>query len=176
MNAAGLKPKLLTFKKVLTELNPSVFFVQESKFKDEGKLKLDNYVIFELVRESRDGGGLVLGCVKELKPVLVRRGNNDIEAMSVDIFVRTMSIRCCVAYGCQESSLVEKKEAFWNFIEEEVESAWNSGSGFILQFDGNLWAGPELIPGDPRKQNKNGKLFQEFLDRNPNMHVVNALP
>ena len=66
MNAAGLKPKLLTFKKVLTELKPSVFFVQESKFKDEGKLKLDNYVIFELVRESRDGGGLVLGCVKEL--------------------------------------------------------------------------------------------------------------
>ena len=108
----------------------------------------------------------MLGCVKELKPVLVRKGNNDIEAMSVDIFVRTMSIRCCVAYGCQESSLVEKKEAFWKFIEEEVESAWNSGSGFILQFDGNLWAGPEFIPGDPRQQNKNGKLFQEFLNRN----------
>ena len=72
--------------------------------------------------------------------------------------------------------LVEKKEAFWKFIEEEVESAWNSGSGFILQFDGNLWAGPELIPGDPRQQNKNGKLFQEFLNRNPNLHVVNALP
>ena len=113
---------------------------------------------------------------QRVKPVLVRKGNNDIEAMSVDIFVRTMSIRCCVAYGCQESSLVEKKEAFWKFIEEEVESAWNSGSGFILQFDGNLWAGPELIPGDPRQQNKNGKLFQEFLNRNPNLHVVNALP
>ena len=42
VNAAGLKPKLKTFKKVLTDLNPSVFFVQESKYKEEGKLMLDN--------------------------------------------------------------------------------------------------------------------------------------
>lgn len=28
-------------------------------------------------------------------------------------------------------------------------------SGFILQFDGNLWAGTEIIPGDPHKQNRN---------------------
>ena len=71
VNAAGLKPKLFTFKKVLLDLQPSVFFVQESKFKEEGKLKIENYVIFDLVRDSREGGGLVLGCVKELKPVLV---------------------------------------------------------------------------------------------------------
>ena len=50
------------------------------------------------------------------------------------------------------------------------------GSGFILQMDGNLWAGPGVIPGDPRQQNQNGKLFQEFLNRNPNLTVVNSLP
>ena len=55
VNAAGLRPKLLTFKKVIDELKPSVFFIEESRF------KLENYVIFELVRQSRDqGGGLVL--------------------------------------------------------------------------------------------------------------------
>ena len=129
-----------------------------------------------MVRDSREGGGLVLGCVKELKPVLVRKGNEDVEAMSVDIFVKSMKIRCCVAYGCQENALIEKKKAFWDFIEEEVESAWTSGSGFVLQFDGNLWAGDQLVPGDPRKQNKNGKLFQDFLARQPNLSVVNALP
>ena len=176
VNAAGLKPKLFTFKKVLLDLQPSVFFVQESKFKEDGKLKIENYVIFDLVRDSREGGGLVLGCVKELKPVLVRKGNEDVEAMSVDIFVKSMKIRCCVAYGCQENALIEKKKTFWDFIEEEVESAWTSGSGFVLQFDGNLWAGDQLVPGDPRKQNKNGKLFQGFLARQPNLSVVNALP
>ena len=176
MNAAGLKSKLNTFKKVLKELQPSVFFVQESKYKEEGKLKLDNFEIFESVRESRDGGGLVLGCLRELEPVLVSKGDEEVEAMSVDISVKKMRIRCCVAYGCQENSLLEKKVKFWNFIEEEVTTSWNQGSGFILQFDGNLWAGPKIIPGDPRQQNTNGKLFQEFLARNPNLTVVNALP
>ena len=95
--------------------------------------------------------------------------------MSVDIFVKTMRIRCVVAYGCQENSLVERKNKFWSFIEEEVITSWNSGFGFILQCDGNLWAGPDLIPGYPRPQNNNGRLFQEFLSRNPNLTVVNAL-
>ena len=105
----------------------------------------------------------------------MRKGNDEVEAISINIFVRTMSIRCVVAYGCQETSHVDKKNAFWKFIEEEVISAKSAGSGFILHFDGNLWAGPEIIPGDPRPQNYNGKLFQQFLERNQNLSVVNAL-
>ena len=54
---------------MLLDLQPSVFFVEETKYKDTGKLKFDNYVIFELVRENREGGGLALGCAKDLKPV-----------------------------------------------------------------------------------------------------------
>ena len=87
-----------------------------------------------------------------------------------------MKIRCVVAYGPQENDLMVKKENFWNYLDEEVSSAWKDGSGFILQFDGNLWAGNNIIPGDPRSQNYNGKLFQEFLDRNQNLTVVNSLP
>ena len=55
VNSAGLRPKMKTFKKVISELRPSVFFLEETKYKDAGKFKLDNYEIFELVRESRDG-------------------------------------------------------------------------------------------------------------------------
>ena len=68
-----------------------------------------------------------------------------------------MKIRCCVAYGPQENENIAKKEAFWNFLDNEVKEAVESESGFILQFDGNLWAGDNLIPSDPRPQNKNGK-------------------
>ena len=57
VNAAGLKPKLSTFKKVINTLQPAVFFIEETKFKDEGKFKIENFSIFELTRESRDGGG-----------------------------------------------------------------------------------------------------------------------
>ena len=103
VNSAGLRSKLFTFKKIISELKPSVFFCEETKFKDTGKLKIDNYVIFELVRKNRDGGGLALGCDKSLKPVWVREGDEEVEALSVDIFVKSMKIRCCVAYGCQEN-------------------------------------------------------------------------
>ena len=41
--------------------------------------------------------------------------------------------------------------------------------------DGNLHAGPELIKDDPNPQNKNGKMFMDFLKRNPSLIVVNTL-
>ena len=175
VNAAGLKPRLTTFKKVLSELKPSVFMVEETKYNETGKLKLDNYVIFEAVRENKcAGGGLALGCSKELSPAWVREGINGVEALSVDIFLKRMKIRCCAAYGPQENDLVDKKDAFWKYLDEDVIAAKDAGAGFILQFDGNLWAGSGLVPGDPRPQNRNGKMFKEFLDRN-NLTVVNSL-
>ena len=175
MNAAGLRPKLLTFKKVLSELKPSVFFCQETKFKETGKLKIDDYVIFEKVRNNKDGGGLAIGCVPELFPVWVREGEDSVEALSVNICVKKLKIRCCVAYGCQETESNDKKEAFWQYMDEEVLEASNSSSGLVIQLDGNLWAGNGIIPNDPRPQNRNGKLFQQFLERNPHLTVVNSL-
>ena len=175
VNCAGLRPKFLTFKKVISELKPSAFFLQETKYKEVGKLKLKNYIIFEKVRNDRDGGGLAFGCIPELTPVFVREGEDSVEALSVQIFVKQLKIRCCVAYGCQETESNDKKEAFWQYMDEEVLEASNSGSGLVIQLDGNLWAGNGIIPNDPRPQNRNGKLFQQFLERNPHLTVVNSL-
>jgi hypothetical protein len=58
-------------------------------------IKIDNIIVFEKVRENRDGGGgLAPGCVKDLKTVLVING---VGALYVHIFARKMKIRCCVA-------------------------------------------------------------------------------
>ena len=176
VNSAGLRSKLSTFRKVLTELKPSVFFVEETKYKNSGKLKFENYVIFELLRKNKDGGGLALGCAKELQPVWLREGDDSVEALSVEICVKSMKIRCCIAYGCQENDSIDRKESFWKYLDEDVSHANSSGSGFILHFDGNLWAGEDIVPGDPCPQNRNGRLFKEFLERNPHLSVVNALP
>ena len=119
---------------------------------------------------------MALGCDQDLNPVWVKEGDDNVEALSVEIFVKKMKIRCCIAYGCQENDLVERKEAFWNYLDDDVLEADNSEAGFILQFDGNLWAGEDVILGDPRPQNRNGKLFQEFLNRHPHLTVVNTLP
>ena len=167
---------MFTFDKIIKELQPSVFFLEETKFKDEGTFKQDNYIIFERARKSKNGGGgVALGCVEELKPVWVREGEGEVEALSVDIFVKKMKIRCCVAYGFQETDTEENKDAFWDYLDEEVAEASNNNAGLVIQFDGNLWAGNEMVPNDPRPQNKNGRLFQQFLERNPNLTIVNSL-
>ena len=177
VNAAGIKSKMNSFKNVLKELRPSVFFIEETKLKEPGHFKVENYDIFELVRESQNGGGgLAIGCVKEVHAALVKEGDDRVEALSVDIFVKNFKIRCCVAYGCQESDTEDRKDAFWQYLEEEVSNAEESDAGFVLHMDGNLWAGDDIIPGDPRKQNRNGKKFQNFLEHHPNLTVVNSLP
>ena len=38
VNAAGLRSKLFTFNKIIDELKPSVFFIEETKMKDAGKI------------------------------------------------------------------------------------------------------------------------------------------
>ena len=176
VNAAGLSSKLTSFTKVLKELQPSVFIVQETKFKKERALSIDGYTIYDLVREFKDGGGLLIGCAKEVNPVMIRKGNDNVEAITVEISVSSMVIRCCGAYGPQENCSVDKKDQFWKFVEKEAIEAWNLGAGFILQFDGNLWCGPDVIPGDPNYENKNGKLFKDFLSRQSQLTVVNGLP
>ena len=93
----------------------------------------------------------------------MRDGGNEVEALSVVISVKEMKIRCCVAYGFQETSKNENKLKFWEYLNEEVQKSNSSGSGLVIHFDGNLWAGPKIIPGDPRLQNCNGKLFEQFL-------------
>ena len=61
---------------------------------------------------------------------MVRGGHDQAEALPVEIFVSKMKIRCCVPYGPQESDTVEKKEAFWTFLDEEVIETDQSESGF----------------------------------------------
>ena len=132
VNSAGLKSKLTTFRKVLSKLQPSIFFIEETKYKDVGRLKFDNFIVFELVRKTKDGGGLAIGCSKQLQPVWMREGDDYVEALSVEIYLRNMKIRCCIGYGCQENDSVDRKQAFWTYLDEDVIQANDSGSSFIL--------------------------------------------
>ena len=142
VNCAVLRSKLVMFKKVISELDPSVFFVQETKLKEQGRIKLNEYIIFEKLRSTRkNGGGLAIGCKPELNPIWVREGDDDIETLSIDIFVKNLKIRCCTGYGFQENEKKDKKEGFWEYLDNELLEAKKAGSGLIIQMDGNLWAG-----------------------------------
>ena len=59
--------------------------------------------IFEHLRVNSRWGGLAIGCLEELKPVWVRDGGDSVEAMSIEVSIKDIKIRCCAAYGCQEN-------------------------------------------------------------------------
>ena len=65
VNSAGLRPKIQSLKKVLSDLEPSIFFLEETKCKTMGSIKLKNYIVFEQIRPNQykggGGGGVVLG-------------------------------------------------------------------------------------------------------------------
>ena len=72
INANGLKSKLSTFKKVIMDLQPALFFLQETKYKTAGRFEIENFQIFELVRKSREGGGASPGLHKRAETCLVK--------------------------------------------------------------------------------------------------------
>ena len=102
-------------------------------------------------------------------------GHDKTEFLSVEMSVKNARIRCVCAYGPQEKDGADRKEFCWSSLYKEVTAATISGSGLIIQMDGNLWAGDNLIPGDPNSQNNNGRLFENFLSRNPHLVCVNSL-
>ena len=178
VNAAGIKCKLDSLNDILKRLQPQVWSIQESKLKPNETLhgeETDKFQIFYLNRKNSMGGGIAVGIDKDIESTLVREGDDNIEAMVLQVVLGTIPVKLVVAYGPQENALKEKKESFWEFLEDEANKAEMEDHGLIIQMDGNLHAGPELIKEDPNPQNTNGKLFMEFLKRNPFLTVGNSL-
>ena len=136
---------------------------------------LSDFQVYYLNRQESQGGGVALGINKDLKSTLIKEGTEETEALSVKVFLEEIEARVITAYGPQENALKEKKHKFWEFLEDEVNCAELEGDGLIIQMDGNLHAGSSLIQKDPNQQNNNGSLFCEFLERNPQLIVVNTL-
>ena len=174
VNPDGARGKWITIKKAVKESGASVWSMQETKCKIEGQLKLDGFITYEHLRSNREGGGLALSARKELNPVFISDGGEDVEALTVDIHIKQMTISYNTAYGPQENASIEGKNKFWEYLTEQAVEANKEGKGFILQGDLNAWLGPNIIPGDQREQNKNGKLFEAFLNTNK-LTVVHSL-
>ena len=85
-----------------------------------------------------------------------------------------MQVRCINGYAPQENDAKERKLKFWERLSVEVEDADNNDKAIIIQMDGNLHAGPEIIRGDPNEWNANGKLFKDFIEKFPHLTIINA--
>ena len=186
MNCAGLKSKWQSFNKIISDISPAVFFLQETKLNSKQKFKIENpeYCIFRLERLKSGGGGLVIGALSDVKPILIREGDDISEALSIQIEINHMKIRCVVGYGACESdrqakhldiTQKERRNKLWEYLDTEVIEAEQNNHGLIIQIDANAHVGCEIVNNDPNPQNDNGKVMEEFLKRNPALIVVNNL-
>ena len=63
--------------------------------------------MFELRREKSvqeggkglDGGGLAVGALHNLSPVLIRQGSDEVECITVEVTTGVTRLRCVVGYG-----------------------------------------------------------------------------
>ena len=177
VNAAGLSSKLQSFEFILHSLQPQIFSIQETKLYKPGKIKTENtvkYSIYELHRKNSKGGGLSVGILDELSPVWIAEGDDESEYLTIELSLENLKLRIISFYAPQECDSVERKNKFWTDLEHQVTAAVESQCAVLLQGDVNSWAGPALIPGDVNPQNKNGKLLENFLNKLPNLHLVNG--
>ena len=102
-------------------------------------------------------------------------GDDNVEILVIQVKFGELIVRCVGAYGPQENDQVDRKHKVWERLSKEVDEANEKDDAFILQMDGNLWAGKEVIKNDVHECNNNGKMFQEFLKKHPHLIVVNSL-
>ena len=182
-NADSLMNKLEALENIMLE-NPSAIFLQETHTKRQGRIKTpssNKYTWYELHRtktatKGENGGGIALAVMNVLEPSWISEGDDDAEAITVEIWVEGFPIRLVCGYGPQEYDTPERKDNFWKYLNDEVKNASIVGAAIVIPMDGNLWAGEKIIPNDPKPQNQNGKRLENFLLQNSQISVVNALP
>ena len=84
-NPAGARSKWPTWKKIIRQSNACLWTLQETKCSQPNKLKMDDFIIYEKVRNEREGGGVAIGAKIDLNPVLIEEGDDDIVAIYIDI-------------------------------------------------------------------------------------------
>ena len=112
-NAGGLGKKIHSLKHELTETNSQIFTIQESHFRTKGRLKINDYMIFESIRKNKEKGGSLLGIHNSLQPVLIEEYSDSFELIVAEIRVSGKEVRVMCGYGPQESWSSDEKMPFF---------------------------------------------------------------
>ena len=93
----------------------------------KNKVKLNDYVIFEHIRNLSAGGGLLTAVHKSLKPVSIRNEDSE-EILVVEGKLSNIKVRFINGYGLQENSPEEARNPFFVRLYLEIKSAKIAGS------------------------------------------------
>ena len=142
-NVNGLYKNLESLEHVLVTEDPSIICLQETKITRSGKVKTPtsrNYTWYEFHRsegaeKGANGRGLAIGVLNYLDPSWISEGDDNAEALAVEIWIEGFPIRLICGYGPQENDRRERKISFWEYLNEETQKAYKDGAGVIIQMD-----------------------------------------
>ena len=134
-NANGLSSKLQSLDHIITQLQPGIILLQETKTKRIGKFNdIKGYTKFEMIRQQSGGGGLMTLVKPDLTPVFISEGNDEAEILTVEIHIDSMSIRVINCYGPQVIHPIQKKTSrASNFFTKVFGTFWSAS------FEGNTY-------------------------------------
>ena len=157
-NAAGLKFKVQSLKNEIRSTKAGIFTIQETHLSKKGKLKVENFEIFEAIRKKQKGG-TVIGVHKAFKPMLIEEYSDSFELLVVEIQIRNKEIRIISGYGPQETWKEEERLPFFQALEQEIIKAELLGKSIFIEMDSNSKLGSSMIPNDPHVQSQKWKSF-----------------
>ena len=174
-NADGLRGKTHSLKNEINEVNAHIFAIQQTKYSKKGKLKMDDFHIFEAIRKNKEQGGTMLGIHKSLEPVLIEEYSDTFEMIVADIKVANKDIRIITGYGPQETWTENERMPFFTAFEEEVSKANMKEKSLIIEMDFNSKLGKKYVKEDPHEISpKNGKVLSGIIERHA-LVVANGL-
>ena len=173
-NCASLRNgKLASLNAGVKATKANIVTLQETHYKEKGKIKLDrDLVVFEAIRVKK-GGGTAIAIHKDLKPKLIEEHNDDFELLVVEVKTNEKEIRIISGYGPQENWEEDKRLPFFLAMETAIERAELAGKSIFIECDANSKLGKQYIPKDPHAISPNGRLLADIIDRR-NLIVCNG--
>ena len=145
-NANSLVQKFESLENVLSVEKPSVVFLQETKLGRAHRIRTPTskkYTWYELHRtlkaeKGEKGGGIAIGVINSLQPSWISEGDDDIEAITVEIWLSGFPVRLVCAYGPQEYDSKQRKEGLLrlrmhNPREQVLSLKWMVTCGQVLK-------------------------------------------
>ena len=161
-NAAGLMNKKESFQRNVSLFKPAAYFIQESKVPKKNRIAINDYEIFEHIRNNNAGGGLLTAVHKSLNPISVSEEIEGEEILVVEATFGKNKVRLINGYGPQENENEEIRKAFYTRLDFAIKRAKISGCLICIEIDSNAKLGTSMISDDPHPLSGNGNFFGKY--------------
>ena len=129
-NCNGAKLKVESLKSELKRTNSSIFTLQQTHFEQKGRIKIDNFKVFEAIHRKKHG--IMMGVHMDLNPILISEHSELFEMLVVQVTVDNKDFRIITGYGPQENIEISKRMPFFAKLEEEVLSAKLGNKSLVI--------------------------------------------